>query len=108
MKYFIYFIISSFLIISLVVVANLPLRIIKPVMAEYFPEITFSKIDGTVWSGKIYDLSFANEYLGNLNTEMDLRTLEFYLDDNDVLVKGILNIICSITKDCLKLIFLND
>ena len=81
MKYFIYFIISSFLIISLVVVANLPLRIIKPVMAEYFPEITFSKIDGTIWSGKIYDLSFANEYLGNLNTEMDLRTLEFYLDE---------------------------
>ena len=103
MKYFIYFIISSFLIISLVVVANLPLRIIKPVMAEYFPEITFSKIDGTVWSGKIYDLSFANEYLGNLNTEMDLRTLEFYLDDNEVLVQGKLNIISSIIEEKINL-----
>ena len=103
MKYFVYFIISSFLIISLVVVANLPLRIIKPVMAEYFPEITFSKIDGTVWSGKIYDLSFANEYLGNLNTEMDLRTLEFYLDDNEVLVQGKLNIISSIIEEKINL-----
>ena len=96
MKYFIYFVISSLLIISMVVVANLLLRIIKPVMTQYFPEITFSKIDGTIWSGKIYDLSFANEYLGNLNTEMDLRTLNFYIDDNEVLVKGKLNILAHL------------
>ncbi len=103
MKYFIYFIISSFLIISLVVVINLPLRIIKPVMAEYFPEITFSKIDGTIWSGKIYDLSFANEYLGSLNTEMDLRTLKFYLNDNEVSVEGKINIISSIIEEKINL-----
>ena len=103
MKYFIYFIISSFLIISLVVVINLPLRIINPVMAEYFPEITFSKIDGTIWSGKIYDLSFANEYLGSLNTEMDLRTLKFYLNDNEVSVEGKINIISSIIEEKINL-----
>ena len=103
MKYFIYFIISSFLIISLVVVINLPLRIIKPVMAEYFPEITFSKIDGTIWSGKIYDLSFANEYLGSLNTEMDLRTLKFYLNDNEVSVEGKINIISSLIEEKINL-----
>ena len=103
MKYFIYFIISSFLIISLVVVINLPLRIIKPVMAEYFPEITFSKIDGTIWSGKIYDLSFANEYLGSLNTEIDLRTLKFYLNDNEVSVEGKINIISSIIEEKINL-----
>ena len=103
MKYFIYFIISSFLIISLVVVINLPLRIIKPVMAEYFPEITFSKIDGTIWSGKIYDVSFANEYLGSLNTEMDLRTLKFYLNDNEVSVEGKINIISSIIEEKINL-----
>ena len=103
MKYFIYFIISSFLIISLVVITNLPMRIIKPIMAEYFPEITFSKIDGTIWSGKIYDLNFANEYLGNLNTEMDLRTLEFYLDENEVLVQGKLNIISSLIEKKINL-----
>ncbi len=103
MKYFIYFIILSFLIISLVVVINLPLRIIKPVMAEYFPEITFSKIDGTIWSGKIYDLSFANEYLGSLNTEMDLRTLKFYLNDNEVSVEGKINIISSIIEEKINL-----
>tara|TARA_B100001027_G_C16193425_1_gene297139 strand:- start:10 stop:732 length:723 start_codon:yes stop_codon:yes gene_type:complete len=103
MKYFIYFTISSLLIISLVVVINLPLRIIKPVVAEYFPEITFSKIDGTIWSGKIYDLSFANEYLGSLNTEMDLRTLKFYLSDNEVSVEGKINIVSSLIEKKINL-----
>ena len=72
-------------------------------MAEYFPEITFSKIDGTIWSGKIYDLSFANEYLGSLNTEMDLRTLKFYLNDNEVSVEGKINIISSIIEEKINL-----
>lgn len=48
-------------------------------MSKYFPEISYSNIEGSVWSGKITDLTFANEYLGDLNTETDLRNLEFYL-----------------------------
>ena len=93
MKYLIYFIITSILITSIVVVINLPLRVVKPILSEYFPEITFGKIEGTIWSGKINDLSFANEYLGNLTTETDLRNLKFYLDDNEVTIEGKLNII---------------
>ena len=96
MKYLIYFIITSILITSIVVVINLPLRVIKPILSEYFPEITFGKIEGTIWSGKINDLSFANEYLGNLTTETDLRNLKFYLDDNEVTIEGKLNIIGSL------------
>jgi hypothetical protein len=96
MKYLIYFIITSILITSIVVVINLPLRVVKPILSEYFPEITFGKIEGTIWSGKINDLSFANEYLGNLTTETDLRNLKFYLDDNEVTIEGKLNIIGSL------------
>ncbi len=96
MKYLIYFIITSILITSIVVVTNLPLRVVKPILSEYFPEITFGKIEGTIWSGKINDLSFANEYLGNLTTETDLRNLKFYLDDNEVTIEGKLNIIGSL------------
>ena len=96
MKYLIYFIITSILITSIVVVINLPLRVVKPILSEYFPEITFGKIEGTIWSGKINDLSFANEYLGNLTTETDLRNLKFYLEDNEVAIEGKLNIIGSL------------
>ena len=71
---------------------NLPLSVIKPILSENFPEITYSKIEGTIWSGEISDLSFANEYLGDLKTETDLRSLEFFLNDNEVLVEGKLNL----------------
>ena len=103
MKYLIYFIITSILITSIVVVINLPLRVVKPILSEYFPEITFGKIEGTIWSGKINDLSFANEYLGNLTTETDLRNLKFYLDDNEVTIEGKLNIIGSLMDSQVKL-----
>ena len=93
MKYFIFFIISSLFITLFVVTINLPLSVIKPILSENFPEITYSKIEGTIWSGEISDLSFANEYLGDLKTETDLRSLEFYLNDNEVLVEGKLNLI---------------
>ena len=77
---------------------NLPLSVIKPLLSENFPEITYSKIEGTIWSGEISDLSFANEYLGDLKTETDLRSLEFYLNDNEVLVEGKLNLIGTLIE----------
>ena len=92
MKYFIFFIVSSLFITLFVVTINLPLSVIKPILSENFPEITYSKIEGTIWSGEISDLSFANEYLGDLKTETDLRSLEFFLNDNEVLVEGKLNL----------------
>ena len=98
MKYFIFFIISSLFITLFVVTINLPLSVIKPILSENFPEITYSKIEGTIWSGEISDLSFANEYLGDLKTETDLRSLEFYLNDNEVLVEGKLNLIGTLIE----------
>ena len=98
MKYFIFFIISSLFITLFVVTINLPLSVIKPLLSENFPEITYSKIEGTIWSGEISDLSFANEYLGDLKTETDLRSLEFYLNDNEVLVEGKLNLIGTLIE----------
>ena len=98
MKYFIFFIVSSLFITLFVVTINLPLSVIKPLLSENFPEITYSKIEGTIWSGEISDLSFANEYLGDLKTETDLRSLEFFLNDNEVLVEGKLNLIGTLIE----------
>ena len=98
MIYFIFFIISSLFITLFVVTINLPLSVIKPILSENFPEITYSKIEGTIWSGEISDLSFANEYLGDLKTETDLRSLEFFLNDNEVLVEGKLNLIGTLIE----------
>lgn len=98
MKYFIFFIVSSLFITVFVVTINLPLSVIKPILSENFPEITYSKIEGTIWSGEISDLSFANEYLGDLKTETDLRSLEFFLNDNEVLVEGKLNLIGTLIE----------
>ena len=98
MKYFIFFIISCLFITLFAVTINLPLSVIKPILSENFPEITYSKIEGTIWSGEISDLSFANEYLGDLKTETDLRSLEFFLNDNEVLVEGKLNLIGTLIE----------
>ena len=98
MKYFIFFIVSSLFITLFVVTINLPLSVIKPLLSENFPEITYSKIEGTIWSGEISDLSFANEYLGDLKTQTDLRSLEFFLNDNEVLVEGKLNLIGTLIE----------
>lgn len=98
MKYFIFFIISSLFITLFVVTINLPLSVIKPILSENFPEITYSKIEGTIWSGEISDLSFANEYLGDLKTQTDLRSLEFFLNDNEVLVEEKLNLIGTLIE----------
>lgn len=103
MKYFIYLTVSVFLIASFVIVLNFPLRSLEPLLSKYFPEISYSNIEGSVWSGKITDLTFANEYLGDLNTETDLRNLEFYLNDNEVSVEGKLNIIGTLADSRINL-----
>ena len=90
-KLFLIFFISSIAIISIVSI-NLPLRIITPILAEYFPELKYDRVDGTVWSGKITDLYFADEYLGDLNTEFDLRKLNFFLSDNNFFLLSLIHI----------------
>ena len=44
-------------------------------------------MEGTIWSGRINNLSFANEYLGNLNTRFNLRNLSFLIDETGHLIK---------------------
>ena len=98
MRYLFFSLIFSIFLIVFLVTINLPLRIVKSVLNEYFPEVTYSQIDGTIWSGKITGLSFANEYLGNLSTEINQGSLEFSLDDNEVSIEGKLNIISTLIE----------
>lgn len=98
MRYLFFSLIFSIFLIVFLVTINLPLRIVKSVLNEYFPEVTYSQIDGTIWSGKITGLSFANEYLGNLSTKINQGSLEFSLDDNEVSIEGKLNIISTLIE----------
>lgn len=98
MRYLFFSLIFSVFLIVFLVTINLPLRIVKSVLNEYFPEVTYSQIEGTIWSGKITGLSFANEYLGNLSTEINQGSLEFSLDDNEVSIEGKLNIISTLIE----------
>ena len=45
-----------------------------------------------------YWIIFANEYLGNLSTEINQGSLEFSLDDNEVSIEGKLNIISTLIE----------
>ena len=75
------------LLVSLGIV-NIPLSIVKSYLNDNFPEISFSEIEGTIWSGRIENVSYAGQRLGDLNTDMDLRNLNFSLIDNGVEFKG--------------------
>ena len=98
MRYLFFSLIFSVFLIVFLVTINLPLRIVKSVLNEYFPEVTYSQIEGTIWSGKITGLSFANEYLGNLSTEINQGSLEFSLDDNEVSIEGKLNMLSTLIE----------
>jgi len=76
-----------FLLVSLAIV-NIPLSVVKSYLNDNFPEISFSEIEGTIWSGRIENVSYAGQRLGDLNTDMDLRNLNFSLIDNGVEFKG--------------------
>ena len=69
-------------------IVNIPLSIVKSYLNDNFPEITFSELEGTIWSGRIENVSYAGQRLGDLNTDMDLRNLNFSLIDNGVEFKG--------------------
>jgi|TARA_B100001094_G_scaffold138176_2_gene133771 hypothetical protein len=88
MKYFFILLFLSIITITSLVFINLPFRTIEPFLAEYFPEIKYEEIEGTIWSGKISDIYFADEYLGDLNTEFDLRKFKFYLSDKNFYLNG--------------------
>ena len=76
------------LLLASLVIVNIPLSVVKSYLNDNFPEITFSELEGTIWSGRIENVSYAGQRLGDLNTDMDLRNLNFSLIDNGVEFKG--------------------
>ena len=76
------------LLLASLAIVNIPLSVVKSYLNDNFPEISFSEIEGTIWSGRIENVSYAGQRLGDLNTDMDLRNLNFSLIDNGVEFKG--------------------
>ena len=93
MKTFFYLFFVVIVVTLSIILINLPLRTIQPLLTNYFPQITYSDVSGKIWSGKISNLTFANEKLGDLITEMDLRSLEFNLIDSQVEISGKLKLV---------------
>ena len=88
MRTFIYLTLIIVLLLVSLAIVNIPLSIVKSYLNDNFPEISFSEIEGTIWSGRIENVSYAGQRLGDLNTDMDLRNLNFSLIDNGVEFKG--------------------
>ena len=88
MRIFIYLTLIIVLLLASLAIVNIPLSFVKSYLNDNFPEITFSEIEGTIWSGRIENVSYAGQRLGDLNTDMDLRNLNFSLIDNGVEFKG--------------------
>ena len=60
-------------------------------------------MEGTIWSGRINNLSFANEYLGNLNTRFNLRNLSFLIDETGLFIEGNINLITTLMNNQVSL-----
>lgn len=60
-------------------------------------------MEGTIWSGRINNLSFANEYLGNLNTRFNLRNLSFLIDETGLFLEGNINLIQTLMNNQVSL-----
>ena len=88
MRTFIYLTLIIVLLLVSLGVVNIPLSVVKSYLNDNFPEISFSEIEGTIWSGRIENVSYAGQRLGDLNTDMDLRNLNFSLIDSGVELKG--------------------
>jgi hypothetical protein len=60
-------------------------------------------MEGTIWSGRINNLSFADEYLGSLNTSFNLRNLSFLVDERGLFLEGNINLISTILNNQVSL-----
>ena len=67
--------------------AELPISLVSPTVKELFPQGSCTSIEGTIWSGRINNLSFADEYLGSLNTSFNLRNLSFLIDERGLFLE---------------------
>ena len=96
------FILISFTLIVLIVsvtLIRLPLNLIAPTINNLFPQVTYTSIEGTIWSGKIKNLSFADEFIGSFNTQFNLRNLSFLIDERGLFVEGNINLISTFIKN---------
>ena len=60
-------------------------------------------MEGTIWSGRINNLSFADEYLGSLNTSFNLRNLSFLVDERGLFLEGNINLLSTILNNQVSL-----
>ena len=82
---------------------RLPLSLVSPTVKELFPQVSYSSMEGTIWSGRINNLSFADEYLGRLNTSFNLRNLSFLVDGRGLFLEGNINLISTILNNQVSL-----
>jgi hypothetical protein len=100
------FFLASFILIFFIAgitLLRLPLGLVSPTVKQLFPEVSYTAMEGTIWSGRINNLSFAGEYLGSLNTSFNLRNLSFLIDERGLFLKGNINLISTILNNQVSL-----
>ena len=96
------FFLATFILIFFIAgitLLRLPLSLVSPTVKELFPQVSYSSMEGTIWSGRINNLSFADEYLGSLNTSFNLRNLSFLVDERGLFLEGNINLISTILNN---------
>ncbi len=86
-----------------ITILRIPLSLVSPTVKELFPQISYTSMEGTIWSGRINNLSFADEYLGSLNTSFNLRNLSFLVDERGLFLEGNINLISTILNNQVSL-----
>ena len=100
------FFLATFILIFFIAgitLLRLPLSLISPTVKELFPQVSYTSMEGTIWSGRINNLSFADEYLGSLNTSFNLRNLSFLVDERGLFLEGNINLISTILNNQVSL-----
>ena len=100
------FFVATFILIFFIAgitLLRLPLSLVLPTVKELFPQVSYTSIEGTIWSGRINNLSFADEYLGSLNTSFNLRNLSFLIDERGLFLEGNINLISTILNNQVSL-----
>ena len=100
-----FFLVTFILIffIAGITILRLPLSLVSPTVKELFPQVSYTSMEGTIWSGRINNLSFADEYLGSLNTSFNLRNLSFLVDERGLFLEGNINLISTILNNQVSL-----
>ena len=100
------FFLATFILIFFIAgitILRLPLSLVSPTVKELFPQVSYTSMEGTIWSGRINNLSFADEYLGSLNTSFNLRNLSFLVDERGLFLEGNINLISTILNNQVSL-----